>query len=120
LAVVRTFLDDFKAGRLAAIGKLFAPAPRFQWYSTRDPGKRLGNASKDRETLLRYLRSRMSKHERIETLRIGAGYDPNRRLVNFGGKLIRRADDISRAVPQDFKGAADCISGAPRLIVWSM
>jgi hypothetical protein len=42
---------------------------------------------------------------------IRAGYDPQRNIVNFGGKL---------APGKDFKGAAICTAHGPRLIVWSM
>ena len=50
-----------------------------------------------------------------------ARYDPGREIVNISGKLVRSADDIRRRrPPQDFKGAADCVSGRPMLIVWSM
>jgi len=50
---------------------------------------------------------------------MSAGYDPTRRIVNFRGILVRSANDLS---PRrlDFKGAADCVSGSSKLIVWSM
>jgi hypothetical protein len=60
-------------------------------------------------------------HERLRITALAVGYDPQRQIVNFAGKLVRRADDIRpRRPPQDFKGAADCVSGRPMLIVWSM
>ena len=59
-------------------------------------------------------------HEKIRLTEFSAGYDPKRNIVDFGGKLIRSADDASRTPkPRDFKGAADCKSGHPSLIVWS-
>jgi hypothetical protein len=59
-------------------------------------------------------------HEKIRLTQFGAGYDPKRNIVDFGGKLIRSADDASRTpITRDFKGAADCRSGHPSLIVWS-
>jgi hypothetical protein len=65
--------------------------------------------------------ARQGAHERLRVTRLGAGYDPQRRIVNFAGKLVRSADNIRpRRPPQDFKGAADCVSGQPTLIVWSM
>ena len=62
----------------------------------------------------------MRRHERIVLTQLRAGYDPNRNLVNFSGKLVRRADDGGTAGPKDFKGAAACRSTGPTLIVWSM
>jgi hypothetical protein len=50
--------------------------------------------------------------------KLGAGY-PKRNIVNFGGKILRRADGVKRRL-LDFKGAADCVSGGPSLIAWSM
>jgi hypothetical protein len=51
--------------------------------------------------------------------KLGAGYDPKRNIVNFGGKILRRADGVKRRL-LNFKGAADCVSGGPSLIAWSM
>jgi len=118
--LVRAFVASFNRGRVEAALRAWAPAPRFQWYSTTRPGERLGSRSKDRSTLGSYFRSRARMHEKIRLTRLGAGYDPRRDLVDFGGKLIRRADDASSTPKQrDFKGAADCTSGHPSLIVWS-
>jgi hypothetical protein len=118
-AVVHEFVGDFNTGRVSRIGALWAPAPRFQWYSTIAPGRRLGAAAEDRSTLAAYFRVRARLHERIRLTKLGAGYDPKRNIVNFGGRLVRSADDL-RPTPHDFKGAADCVSGRPLLIVWSM
>jgi hypothetical protein len=63
---------------------------------------------------------RVRVHEPLRFTALRAGYDPGKEIVNFSGKLVRRADDIRRRPPQDFKGAADCVSGRPTLIVWSM
>jgi len=59
-------------------------------------------------------------HERIRLTELRAGFDPRRRIVNFAGKLVRSADDLLARPPHDFKRAADCVSGRPSLIVWSM
>jgi hypothetical protein len=121
-ALIRTFVSDLNTGRLEAIDRLWAPAPRFQWYSTGAPGRRTGPKAKVRATLIPYLRGRAEMHERIKIVHLGAGYDPARRLVNFGGKLVRSAADMTprqRSILHDFKGAAECISGRPLLIVWS-
>jgi hypothetical protein len=79
----------------------------------------LGPAAYVRSTLGRYFAARARAHERIRLTELGAGYDPDRNIVNFGGKLIRSADHL-RPVRHDFKGAADCVAGHPTLIVWSM
>ena len=66
-------------------------------------------------------RSRVRVGKYLRLTELSAGYDPARNIVNFSGKLVRSADDIRpRRRPHDFKGAADCVSGRPRLIVWSM
>ena len=119
--LVSSFARSYSAGRVAAIDRMFAPEPRFQWFSSGAPGARAGAPADDRSTLRRYFRARVRAHERIRVTELGAGYDPKRRIVNFGGKLVRSADDTRpRRPPQDFKGAADCVSGRPTLIVWSM
>lgn len=117
--VVREFVRDFARGRVAAIGRLWAPAPRFQWYSTGPPGSRLGGPAYDRTTLVSYFRRRVRAHEKLRLVQIGARYDRTRRIVNFAGKLVRSADDMAPRA-QEFKGAADCLSWRPLLIVWSM
>ena len=119
--LVRSFARDYSAGRVAAINRMWAPAPRFQWFSTGKPGERSGRPAHVRSTLARYFRSRAKVHERLRLTELGAGYDPARDIVDFGGKLVRSADDIRRRrPPHDFKGAADCVAGRPMLIVWSM
>jgi hypothetical protein len=118
--VVREFVYDFARGRTAAIARLWAPAPRFKWFSTGPPGARLGARAYDRATLGAYFRGRVRVHEKLRLVRIGAGYDGTRGIVNFAGRLVRSADDMAARPPQDFKGAADCLSGRPLLIVWSM
>jgi hypothetical protein len=118
--LVYAFVASFNRGRVEAAERVWAPAPRFQWYSTAQPGTRLGRRSKDRSTLASYFRSRARVHEQIRLTQFHAGYDPRRNEVNFGGKLIRSANDASGPPKQrDFKGAADCKSGHPSLIVWS-
>jgi hypothetical protein len=120
-ALVQSFARNYSAGHVAVINRMWAPAPRFQWFSTGKPGERLGRTAHVRSTLARYFRSRVKVHERLRLTELGAGYDPQRMIVNFGGKLVRSADDIRpRRPPHDFKGAADCVSGRPKLIVWSM
>lgn len=118
--VVRAFVADYDAGRVTAALRLVAPAPRFQWLSVGARlGRRTGRDAYDRSTLGAYLRGRVRAHEHIRLLKLGAGYDPRRKLVDFGGSLVRSADGLPPGW-HPFKGAADCVSGVPRLIVWSM
>lgn len=119
-ALIHEFIRDYAAGRVAVIDRFWAPAPRFQWFSTGPPGARLGEKAYNRATLTGYFRSRVRVQERIRITQLGAGYDPKRDIANFGGKLVRSADDIRSRAPHDFKGAADCVSGRPVFIVWSM
>ena len=120
-AFVHSFVRNYSAGHVAVINRMWAPEPRFQWFSTGKPGARLGRAASVRSTLAGYFRSRVRVHERLRLTDLRAGYDPARGIVNFSGKLVRSADDIRpRRSPHDFKGAADCVSGHPTLIVWSM
>ena len=119
--LVHSFARSYSAGRVAVINRMWAPEPRFQWFSTGKPGERLGPPAYVRSTLARYFRSRVRVHERLRLTELRARLDPTRGIVNFSGKLVRSADDIRpRRPPHDFKGAADCVSGRPTLIVWSM
>ena len=119
--LIHSFVRNYSAGRVAVINRMWAPEPRFYWFSSGKPGARFGPAAYDRSTLARYFRSRVRVHERLRLTELRARYDPQRQIVNFSGKLVRRADDIrTRRPPHDFKGAADCVAGRPTLIVWSM
>ena len=117
--LVRSFAADYSDGRVAAIDRMFAPEPYFQWFSSSAPGSRLGGQAYDRATLAAYFRARARAHERIILTTLSARYDPNRNIVNFSGELLRRADDVP-AARHPFKGAAACRSDRPTLIVWSM
>ncbi len=119
-ALVRSFVAGYNTGRVAAIDRMWAREPFFQWYSTIGPGSRLGSKAYDRTTLAAYFRARVRAHERIVLTKLGARYDSQRNLVNFAGKLVRSADDLPAIGPKDFKGAAACQPTGPLLIVWSM
>lgn len=119
-ALVHSFVAGYNSGRVSAIDRLWAPEPYFQWYSTIGPGTRLGSKAYDRTTLDAYFRSRVRLHEKLVLVKLGAGYDPRRNLVDFAGKLVRSADDLPATRPKDFKGAAACRPSGPALIVWSM
>jgi len=118
--LIHAFVRNYAAGRVATIDRQWAPAPRFQWFSAGPPGARLGARAYARATLAGYFRSRVRVHERLRLTRLRAGYDAKRDIVNFSGKLVRTGDDIGSRPAQDFKGAADCVSGRPLFIVWSM
>ena len=120
-ALVHSFVRNYSAGRVAVVNRMWAPEPRFRWFSSGKPGARLRADAYVRSTLARYFRSGVRVHERLRLTELRASYDPARQIVNFSGKLVRSADDIRpRRAPQDFKGAADCVSSGPALIVWSM
>ena len=61
----------------------------------------------------------MRAHEHLRVIKLGAGYDPKKNIVDFAGKLVRSADNLPVGAPQDFKGAVHC-GYRPLLIVWSM
>jgi hypothetical protein len=119
-SLVRAFVRNYTGGRMSVIVRLWAPEPRFRWFSSGPPGARLGPRAYDRATLAAYFRMRVRKHERLRLTYLRARYSPRRTVVDFSGKLVRSADDLRARPPQDFKGAADCVSGRPSLIVWSM
>ncbi len=116
---MRLFVRRYDGGHVAAAEQLWAPAPHFEWFSSGSPGARLGRQAYVRGTLRAHFAARARVHERIRLTELHAGYDPVRNIVNFGGKLVRSADDL-RPARHDFKGAADCVSVQPTLIVWSM
>lgn len=117
--LVRAFARALSRGDARGAERLWAPEPGFQWYSTSAPGERLRAAAKDRASLLGYLRARAARHERIGIRRLTASYEARRDVANFHGNLRRRADDLA-PTSYGFKGAASCVGGRPRLIVWSM
>jgi hypothetical protein len=119
-ALVRTFVSNYNRGRVRVINRLWAPEPRFQWFSTGKPGERIAPQAYSRASLAAYFRKRVRKHERLQLTELAAGYDAARHILHFGGMLVRSGDDMGDRAPQHFKGAADCVSRRPSLIVWSM
>jgi hypothetical protein len=105
IALVNAFVRDYNGKRPVAAATRFAPEPAFQWFSAPD---RLAGRAYDRATLVAYFHRR---HAPLHVVRIRAGYDPARDIVDFSGKL---------AANKDFKGAATCTPHGPSLIVWSM
>lgn len=119
-AVVRRFAGGYSGGQVTAINRLWASTARFEWFSTRAPGARLRARAKDRATLVAYFRARVRAHERIQLLTLKARYSQTIGVVDFSGRLVRSADDLSPGRKLWFKGATDCLLGRPSLIVWSM
>jgi hypothetical protein len=119
-AVVERFVALLNAGRLRELDRLFGALGVFRWYSTTAPGARLGEEAKRRETLIPYLRARVRAGERlrVELLR-WSGAEPDGSLAHVAGALRRSA----RGVPPRtylFRAAAECSSGEPLLVAWSM
>jgi hypothetical protein len=121
-AAVRAFAAAYSAGHAGLAANLFAEEPRFEWFSSGPPGRRLGAKAFDRSTLAAYFASRVREHERLRIVQLTGGrFDGRNDAFNFSGKLIRTATDgSSPARPRDFKGAAMCLAGRLRFIVWSM
>jgi hypothetical protein len=92
--LVRLSGSDYNRGRVAAIDRLWRKEPYFQWFSA---AGRYGPNAYDRSTLAQYFRKRVQMHERVVLTKLGAGYDPKPNIVNFGGMLIRSADDLGAA-----------------------
>jgi hypothetical protein len=118
---VTRFVAELNRGDLRALDRRFAPAERFEWYSTNAPGERFNAAAKNRATLIPYFKARHARHERLTLRRFkfnGAG--AQRRDGNFEYTLTRRADDL-RPTRYEGKGALFCHRG-PRdqIFVWSM
>src|SRR5919201_5855970 len=112
--LIQAFVRNYGDGRVGVINRMWAPEPRFRWFSSGEPGARLGPPAHVRSTLARYFQSRVRVHERLRLTELRARYESQRRIVHFSGKLVRSADDIRpRRLPHDFKGAADCVSGGP-------
>ena len=120
LAAVKRFVAEFNRGDLQALDRRFAPAERFEWYSTSAPGERFNDAAKDRATLIRYFKARHAKHERLTLRSVKYNGAAEAKYGNFEFTLTRRADDL-HAAPYLGKGAAWCHRRATdELFVWSM
>ncbi len=116
--LVLTFVSAFNRGDSARLNEVFATAPRFRWYSTGGPGKRLGSAAHKRGTLIRYFAARYAERERLTLIGWRSGGNANG-YVHFQFVLIREARDL-RPTPYQGKGAAICSNAANTIAVWSM
>jgi hypothetical protein len=120
--LVGRFVEAFNAGDTAALDRLFAPEPAFEWYSTGGPGERLDPIARDRPSLLPYFTARHARGERLDlrSLTFNGNTTGSRTYGNFVYSLVRSADDLE---PTDYrgKGAALCYRNrADELFVWSM
>lgn len=114
------FIGAFNRGDGEALDALFAEQPEFEWYSSPRPGRRLGRAAKNRDTLVAYFASRHEKKDRMHLRSFHfTGNSPHysnfwfqtaRRAVGFrGGEWYRTGG----------KGAAICVDGQAQIIVMS-
>jgi hypothetical protein len=118
--VVVQFLRAFNAGDIRSADRFFAAIGVFRWYSTTSPGTRRGQAAYRRETLRPYLESRAQARERLQLVRFRfSGVDGGSSLGHFSGSVRRSARGLT---PRTFllRGAAECASGDPLLVLWSM
>jgi hypothetical protein len=64
-SAVSAFVAAFNAGDAYRLDGLFARRPRFQWYSSPTPGRRLRAAAANRGTLVEYFRARHARRDRL-------------------------------------------------------
>jgi hypothetical protein len=118
-ALVVRFVNAFNRGDERTLNVVWDSKEWFKWYSvTSEPGLRVDDASKRRQTLLPYFASRHAAHERLvlTSLQIKA-YSLGYRDFLF--ELRRSADDLPGGpVAYSGKGSASCVTG--RLDVWVM
>ncbi|HEY5977477.1 MAG TPA: hypothetical protein VIT85_06435 [Solirubrobacterales bacterium] len=120
-AALVSFTRAYSRGDLDRLDSLFAEEPRFEWYSTDGPGRRIGPPSRVRDTLIPYFEHRHRKHDRMTLASFGFnGNSP--RYGNFEMRLRRRADGFRGG---DWfrvwgKGALVCPGDDARFIVISL
>src|SRR5512146_892467 len=117
-ATFDAFVRAFNAGDRGALDRLVSPAGSFVWFSVGGPGRRLGEASKDRSTLGRYFAVRHAQRDQFRDVRwLGGGNA--RGYANFQFFLTRMADD---ELPSRYegKGAVVCGDEGGSVAVWSM
>jgi hypothetical protein len=111
--LVRSLTAAFNAGDLAAVDRLVAREPAFQWFAmggTSPAANRYGKKAEDRSTLLAYVRQRHRHHERWTDV-VAQG--------NLQIALTRQADDYHRSRNHD-KGEVVCRGAVAKLIVWAL
>lgn len=120
-AVLTDFVQAFNKGDDQKLDSLFAENPKFNWYSSSPPGRRLGAAAKSRATLIDYFRGRHAREDRLQLVEFQfngnwSGYG------NFDFKMRRSAADYEAGEWfQVFgKGACTCNDTNAQLIVISL
>jgi len=113
--LVHSLVSAFNAGNVAAVDRMVARKPAFQWFSVVGPtsaSRRLGAAAHDRSTLGTYVRLRHRYHERWTHVTVKG-------VVGLALTLDRRADDVPlrKAVG---KAEVICTGRTVRIIVWSI
>lgn len=122
-ATLARFVSAYNGGSLARLESLFSKRPRFVWYSSGEPGVRLGGEASKRKTLMAYFKGRHGRGDRLRVLthRFN-GYDSQRRLGHFEFRAERRADDFQdgRWFSLGGKGALDCSKPPIKIAVMSI
>ena len=113
-----SFVRAFNRGDDAALERLIAPTRSFVWFSVSGAGRRLGDRSKDRSTLVRYFATRHLLRDRLSDTSFSGGGNANG-YAHFGFLLTRSADDELPA-RYEGKGAVICDDSGDTIAVWSM
>jgi hypothetical protein len=117
-ATFDSFVRAFYRGDDAALERLIAPPQSFVWFSVSGAGRRLGDRSKDRSTLVRYFATRHLLRDRLSDTTFSGGGNANG-YAHFGFLLTRSADDELPA-RYEGKGAVICDDSGDTIAVWSM
>jgi hypothetical protein len=112
--IVRAFLDAWNTGDSARLDALVAPDGVFHWFSA--ARRQTIFVTYSRTRLLAYAGRRHRAGEQMGLTRLDVA--PG----GFTYDVVRRARDVRRGAPVHYtgKGALDCGTGEPALIVWSM
>jgi hypothetical protein len=120
-ALVSEFVEAFNRGDEVELDRLFEQPPKFRWYSSGAPGRRLRTAAHRRDTLIAYFRSRHRHGDtlRLESFRFVRGSGG---IGHFGATFRRSADDFrgGRSFVIPGKGAALCPVQGARFFVMSL
>jgi hypothetical protein len=118
-ALIVRFVNAFNRGDARSLNQVWDSKQWFQWYGvTSEPGRRVDDASKRRDTLLPYFAARHAAHEHLQLTSVQIkAY--SRGYRDFYFELTRSADDLPDGpVAYSGKGASSCVTG--RLDVWVM
>jgi hypothetical protein len=115
------FLTAFNRGDVSGLDSLFALEPKFQWYSSPAPGRRLNRASFRRKTLADYFRARHRDGDRMR-LRSFHFNGRSSSWSNFSYHLDRQTTSFYEGAwfQTIGKGALECSTGNPQIIVMSL